>query len=271
MRKAFIGLTLLIILVSCKPASEGTPQVVYITATPLPSTATTIPTIPPSPVPSPTLVPYFDGEEVDFTTSDDLRINGVIYRGGGDLAVILTHQRDKLATQKSWQPFAELLANMGYTVLTFNFRGIGKSEGDINYMENLLVEDTKAAIEFLQAEGFDRVVCVGASGGGTSCMEASLSHDLLGVIAVAPPLTLGEPTKITDEDLALLTVPKLFICTEDDKYGRIPGEVQLMFDNSPDPKQIKWFTGTVHGTQLFNTGHREEFQQVMIDFLEDLR
>ena len=160
---------------------------------------------------------------------------------------------------------------MGYTVLTFNFRGIGKSEGDINYMENLLVEDTRAAIEFLRTEGFDRIVCFGGAGGGTSCLEASLSHELEGVIAIASPLTLGEPTKITPEDVEILTVPKLFICTDNDKFGRIPGEVQFMYDNSPEPKQLMFFSGTVHGTQLFNTGHRGEFQQLMIDFLEDLR
>jgi esterase/lipase len=224
----------------------------------------------PTPTPKPTM-PRFDGEEVSFTTEDGLEIYGNIYRGGGDLAVILAHQRDRMATQKSWQFFAELLAIKGYTALTYNFRGIGRSEGDINYMESEIVKDTSAAIEFLQGEGFSRIVCIGASMGGTSCMEAALHHDLEGLVVIAAPMSLGEPTKITIDDLKGLTVPKLFICTENDRFGRIPKHTQLMVDNSPEPKQIKFFTGNAHGTELFYTSHKEEFRQLLLDFLEDLR
>jgi predicted alpha/beta hydrolase len=128
--------------------------------------------------------PWFDGEEINFITSDNLNINGMIYRGGGDLAVILAHQRGQGINQKSWRFFAEELATLGYTVLTFNFRGIGKSDGDINHMENLVVEDTRAAIDFLRGEGFDRVVCIGAEMGGTSCIEAAQTYELGGLIVI---------------------------------------------------------------------------------------
>ncbi len=176
-----------------------------------------------------------------------------------------------MATQKSWQPFAEQLAFDGHTSLTFDFRGIGKSEGDINYMENMLVEDVNAAVQFLQAEGFDRIVCIGASMGGTACMEAALEYDFEGLIVIAAPMSLGEPTKITTEDLVELGMPKLFICTDADRFERIPVAIQEMYDTSPEPKQIKFFSGTVHGTELFFTDHKDDFRQVMLDFLQDLR
>jgi alpha/beta superfamily hydrolase len=220
--------------------------------------------------PTPTQMPHFDAQEVSFTTEDGLKIYGKIYRGGPDLAVILAHQRDKMATQKSWQFFAELLATKGYTALTYDFRGIGRSEGDINYMESEIVKDTSAAIEFLQSQGFSRIVCIGASMGGTSCLEAALHHDLQGLVVIAAPMSLGEPTKITMEDLEALTVPKLFICTENDRFGRIPKHTRLMYDNSPEPKQLKFFTGNAHGTELFYTSHKEEFRQLLLHFLQDL-
>ncbi len=173
--------------------------------------------------------------------------------------------------QKSWQFFAEELANMGYTALTFNFRGIGRSEGDINAMENLVVEDTRAAIDFLYQEGFNRVVCIGAEMGGTSCMEAAQDHDLAGLVVITAVLSLSEPTVITEEDLANLAMPKLFICSQENPFGRIPGHMQTMYDQSPEPKELIWFPGEAHGTEMFFTSYKDAFKQTLLDFLEGLR
>lgn len=269
-------LTLLLLIVLCSGCGtiQTTPTT---TASPTsPSTVSPPSTLTPIPTPTSTPLPRFDGEEISFTTEDDLRIYGYIYRGGGDLAVILAHQRSKPQpgspqTQKSWQSFAELLANKGYTVLTFNFRGIGRSEGDINMMENEVVKDTLAAVEFLQSEGYHRIACVGAEMGGTSCMEAAQSYEFEGLVVIASTLSLGEPTVITDDDIERLTMPKLFICADQDRYERIVGETQYLCDKSPEPKRLKFFSGTAHGTELFYTEHGEEFRGLLLDFLEGLR
>jgi esterase/lipase len=116
-----------------------------------------------------------------------------------------------------------------------------------------------------------RIACIGSSMGGTACLEAALRYDLEGVAAIAAPMSLGEPTKITVEDLKLLTLPKLFVCADNDRYGRLPGRTQLMYDESPEPKQLKFFPGTAHGTELFFTQHKEELRQLLLDFLDGLR
>lgn len=242
-----------------------------LTPTGTPASTSTV-----APEPTSTPVPRTLGEEISFTTEDGLKIAGFIYQGGGDLAVIMAHQRSRSQpgpseTQKSWQYFAELLATKGYTALTFNFRGIGRSEGDIDEMENQVVKDTRAAIDYLQAAGYQRIVCVGAEMGGTSCMEAAQSHELEGLVVIASTLSLGEPTNITDEDIERLTMPKLFICADHDKFERIVGETQYLYDNSSEPKQLKFFSGTAHGTDLFYTEHAEEFRQLLLDFLESVR
>jgi len=235
------------------------------------SKATATPTLPrPTATVTPTRVPPAKGEEISFITEDKLKIYGTIYRGDRDLAVVLAHQRDNFANQKSWRSFAQLLVSEGYTALTFDFRGVGKSQGDINYMENEVVRDTNAAIEFLWSQGFSRTVCIGSSLGGTACLETAVSYDLEGVVAIATPMSQGEPTKITIDDLKNLTMPKLFICTENDRFGRIVEHTQIMYDNSPEPKQIKFFPGTVHGTELFFTEHKDAFRQLLLDFVKGL-
>lgn len=246
-----------------QPSTTSLPPVeIVITVTPFP---TAVPTA------TRTTIPSFDGEEINFTTSDGLSINGMIYRGGGDLAVILAHQRGQGINQKSWQYFAEELATKSYTVLTFNFRGIGKSEGDINFMENMVVEDTRAAIDYLVAEGFSRVVCIGAEMGGTSCLEAAQYHELSGLVAITAVLSLGEPTSISNEDLNNLDMPKLFIYSENNRFERIPVHMQTMFDESPEPKELVVFPGEAHGTEMFFTSYKDEFKQLLLDFLEQMR
>jgi alpha/beta superfamily hydrolase len=227
------------------------------------------PTATPRPIASPT--PSLDVKDITLVTDDGLKIYGHVYRSGGELAVVLAHQREYGADERSWRSFVELIVPQGYTALTFNFRGIGRSEGDINYMESELVRDVSAAIEWLQAEGFQRIACIGSSMGGTACLEAALRYDLEGVAAIAAPMSLGEPTKITVEDLKLLTLPKLFICADNDRYGRLPGCTQLMYDESPEPKKLKFFSETAHGTELFFTQHKEDLRQLLLDFLDSLR
>ena len=106
---------------------------------------------------------------------------------------------------------------------------------------------------------------------GGEIQTETLHHDLEGLVVIAAPMSLGEPTKITIDELKELTMPKLFICTENDRFGRIPKHTQLMYDNSPEPKQLKFFTGNAHGTELFYTSHKDEFRQLLLDFLEGLR
>ncbi len=66
--------------------------------------------------------------EVTFMTEDDIELNGNIF-GSGNKWVILSHMYP--TDQTSWFEFAEILIleEDGYSVLTYDFRGYGKSGG----------------------------------------------------------------------------------------------------------------------------------------------
>ena len=96
------------------------------TITPEPSPEATM-----TPVPSPTVTPI-PFETVTFTTEDDVRLAGTLF-GSGEIAVVMAHQGTYGADQTTWQPFARLLAERGYAALTFDFRGVGQSEGVLGY------------------------------------------------------------------------------------------------------------------------------------------
>lgn len=206
-------------------------------------------------------------EAVSLTTEDNVTLSATLF-GQGQLAVILAHQGTEGTDQTSWQPFARLLAEHGYAALTLDFRGRGQSKGYLQASQ--LIKDVNAAMQFLQERGYQRIVCMGASMGGTACLRAALDHDLAGLVVIASPLSSGAPTAVTPAELSKLTLPKLYVCTENDRYSFVISQTQQMFDLSSDPKQLKFFPGRVHGTELFDTEYGDEFRQLLSDFVEQL-
>ncbi len=254
------------------------------TETPIPKPSTSMPTqhlstdtptTEPSATPRPTvdlelvLTPLFTVEyEVDYIvlkTSDDVQIIAKQF-GTGELVVILAHQGTIGANQRDWETFARMIAERGYSAVTLDFRGRGLSEGDIN-AQNYLIRDMRALIDHLHGEGYDRIVCIGASMGGSTCLRAAVEYNLEGVVVIGSLMGTGKPTTITADELAALTVPKLFITTEKDGYN-VPETIKYMYDISQEPKQIRVFPGDAHGTEMFKKSYEEEFTGELLAFLE---
>ena len=218
--------------------------------------------------PMPTATPDVPFELVSLTTEDNVTLSATLF-GQGKLAVILAHQGTEGTDQKSWQPFARVLAEKGYAALTLDFRGRGQSQGVLQASQ--LIKDVNAAIQFLRGRGYQRIVCMGASMGGTACLRAALDHDLAGLVVIASPMSSGAPTAVEPDEFSKLTLPKLYVCAENDRYSLVISQMKQMFELSPEPKQIKFFPGTVHGTELFDTEHGDEFRNLLLTFLEPLR
>ena len=227
-----------------------------------------------SPVSAPTETPRVTVKEVSFTTEDDVKLAGTLYLPGEeDIAVVLAHQGTKGTDQRSWQPFAELIAERGFAALTFDFRGRGQSGGYL--IVPRLERDMRAAIGFLRDQGFNRIVCMGASMGGSACLRAALDTDLEGLVVIASPMNLGQTPTVGVEDFTMLTMPKLYVCAEDDSVDGsrtgLAAVITNMYTISPEPKEIRIFPGTAHGTYLFDTEYGDEFRKLLVDFLEGLR
>jgi pimeloyl-ACP methyl ester carboxylesterase len=218
-------------------------------------------------MPQPTVTPQVTVENVTFTSQDNVRLAGTLF-GEGELAVILAHMGMPGVDQQSWLPFARLLAERGFTALTLDFRGRGQSEGSLQ--TNLLVYDIHAATQFLSERGFERIVCIGASMGGTACMRAALDGDLAGLGVLASTLSNGDPTEVTAFELQQLTLPKVFA------YGGydvilVISDMRIMSELSPAPKLVQVFPESAHATNLFNTESGEALTDLLVSFLEAIR
>jgi L-ascorbate metabolism protein UlaG (beta-lactamase superfamily)/dienelactone hydrolase len=223
-------------------------------------------TVLPPTTPAPSQMP--PGQVVSFTAEDGVKLAGALYPANGDTGVVLAHMG--IADQKSWQSFAGYIAGRGFTALTFDFRCYGLSEcGKMGQSESLFALDIRAAIRFLRERGVKRIVCMGASMGGTACMNAALEEELAGMVVIASPAPLYMG-KEYPKDLVNPEMTKLFIVTEKDRFAQVVPATYSLYDRSPGPKKLGIFPGTVHGTELFATQSGLEFRDLLTRFMEEL-
>jgi pimeloyl-ACP methyl ester carboxylesterase len=204
---------------------------------------------------------------VSFETADKVKLTGIVY-GQGDTAVILAHMM--ASEQAAWQPFAQELAEKGYTALTFDFRGNGRSGGKLNYVA--LDKDVQAAIAFLHDHGFSQIVCVGASMGGTACAKAAITPGLAGLVVISSPITVSTMSsggiRLVISDFKKLTLPKLFVVAKGD--SDVFESVKTMHDLSPKPKQVTVLPGSAHGTNILSSADGLALRDLLLEFLQGL-
>ena len=123
-------------------------------------------------VPTPQLgAPY---EDVSFTTSDGLRLQGWYIPSRNGAAVI------SFPGRKGPQKPARLLARHGYGVLLFDRRGEGESDGDPNLLGWQGTRDIEAAVAFLRNRpevDDDRIGGLGLSVGGEMMLQEAAEAD----------------------------------------------------------------------------------------------
>lgn len=202
-------------------------------------------------------------QTVGFTTEDGLALSGRLYGAGGS-AVVLCHMYP--ADQTSWSKEAGKLAEQGYLVLTFDFRGYGKSGGskDIQYLDR----DVTAAVQYLRTAGAQEVALVGASMGGTACLKAAAQLQALSSIRIAGVATFSAPVEFKGlsarEAVPTIVVPMMFVAAEGDVGAEGARELQALASNSGN---LQILPGSDHGTDLFAGTQAASAEQLLLDFL----
>ncbi len=212
-------------------------------------------------------------EKVSFVTEDDVQLGATLFGTQDDLVVLLLHMgkaKGSNNTQKDWHSFARFLAENGYTSLTLDFRGRGESSGDVR--NDLLPLDILAAIQYLQEQGYERFVCVGAGMGGTTCMRLALDGvDLDGLVVLAASLQAGPNNQVTTAEIPRIQIPKFYIYGENDGYG-FSDAMEKIYAASTYPKELLICPDTAaHGTELLNMACGDEIRKKMMVYLNALR
>ncbi|MBK8784839.1 MAG: alpha/beta hydrolase [Anaerolineales bacterium] len=222
-----------------------------------PNSPTEIPTsIPASPTPTPA------SQQVTFTTPDGASLEGIVH-GSGDVAVIFSVMGN---CKRGWEDMADLVAQNGMTALTYQWRGCMDSGGVDEDEIQKFVDDLRGAITFMREQGAKKIILVGASLGGCASAKLTVESQADGLVVVASPAEISQwgfaiETRDMDSD-----IPKLFITAKED--DTVPVELtQELYNLAAEPREWQTYPGTAHGTDLFDTQHRGEFQQRILEFI----
>ena len=195
-------------------------------------------------------------ETVRFRTEDSEDLWGSIF-GDGEIAVILSHMRGR--NQTSWFPFARLASTSGYKVMTFDFRGYGKSTGT---RDTRMDRDLEAAVAYVRAKGAKQVILIGASMGGTAAIEIAAEIDVQGVAALSPPTSFGRINALGA--VSSMLIPLLLIVAENDPpFTSSAREIET----AAAATQFLELPGQEHGTNLYSA-HIDQVSGILLDFID---
>ena len=215
-----------------------------------------------SPVPTPT--PSAASQPVTFPAADGVSLHGTL-SGHGDTAVILSNMGDN--DPFLWEQFAPLLVGRGYRVLTYGFRYPMDTNSFIPAYAQATVPDLLGAVAYARVVGARRIVLMGASLGGITVGKVGARAGAEAVVIISAEQDLSRyGLVVTDQELAALTVPKLFIASEQDTNTPYALTKQF-YDHAPEPKQFHGYAGGVHGVGLFTSPAGDDLRGRLLDFL----
>ena len=115
------------------------------------------------------------------TTADGVVLDARLFAAVDGRLVVLLHRFSE--DQRSWFDFARDLQELGLSVLTLDFRGHGSSAGEKD--PGVIDCDVRAALAFARERGFNRIVLVGASMGGTAAIVVAAEEPVEGVAGLS--------------------------------------------------------------------------------------
>ncbi|MEO6992155.1 MAG: alpha/beta fold hydrolase [Lacunisphaera sp.] len=111
-------------------------------------------------------------QPVAFPSRDGFKLSGwLVSAPNSTKAVVLLHGNG--SSRRQMLARAHLFHEVGYTVLLYDARGHGMSEGDKVSAGWFETSDLLGALDFLRAKGFKEFGCLGASQGGATILLAA--------------------------------------------------------------------------------------------------
>ncbi|MGB3904361.1 MAG: alpha/beta fold hydrolase [Anaerolineae bacterium] len=201
-----------------------------------------------------------------------LQLEGMLHRPGNQAnrgpAVVLCHPHSLLGGSMQVPVIvatAEELAGRGLMAFRFNFRGVGRSEGEFG--EGVAeVADVGGAVDFLLSQKDvdpERVYLMGYSFGAfVGLRHVEEDPRIAAIVALCLPLG-SMATESFDQDFwSSFTKPKLFLAGDRDHVCPL-SELRALAGSLPEPKELIVLEGADH----FLWGREEEIARDIAGFL----
>lgn len=122
-------------------------------------------------------------EDVTFEATDGIRLSGWLIDPLGEpngAAVIIAHAYANNRVLAMWHAFT--LADAGYTVLVFDHRAHGSSDGSISTLGWSEDRDVLGAVSYLQSRGITWIGAAGLSLGAVATLRAATQSDAINAV-----------------------------------------------------------------------------------------
>jgi alpha/beta superfamily hydrolase len=152
----------------------------------------------------------------------------------------------------------QALAGAGMAALRFNFRGVGKSQGEFGGGIGEQ-EDVRAALDFVLAtENIDKtkIGLAGYSFGGGVALPVAIQDERVKMLALISPALMDG-----GEQLKEYRKPKFIIVGQNDDVID-QKELRVLFEEIPEPKQLEITSGADH----FWGGYEEVVAEKVTEF-----
>ncbi len=172
-------------------------------------------------------------------SSERYSTQGFLY-GYSETAIILSNMDTN--DQTEWDGVVEGLVADTAMILTYDYPQQQDDQSPI----------LQQAISFVCAAGAKNVILVGASRGGVASIKVAahspVDPRLVGVVALSAPIEYEGKVFYSKEELGRIKIPKLLINSEHDDGA---SDTREMFQLFEEPKEMLFYPGDAHGTQLF--------------------
>ncbi len=186
---------------------------------------------------------------------------------------------DPARDQKEWKGVATVLADQGYHILTFDYRGFGKSGGErptdlrsvdeaMPYWREHWMSDVHTAYDTLiSQEGVipESMGIAGASCGVFMGLEFAIANrNIRSLVFLGGPTEKSQREKLSD----MSEVPILLISGDERGPNEIRGTLEwsdevFAASDHPDTRILKYKTET-HGTRIFE--HHPATERMIVDW-----
>lgn len=187
----------------------------------------------------------------------DRSVNGKLY-GSGDIAIIFSNMDTN--AQNEWKPIIGDLISDRYMGLTYDYPEHMDDQSEI----------LEEVISFARGLGAKKIVLVGASRGGVASIKVAARHvsndSIVGIIAISAPIEYEGTVFYSNDELRGIKIPKLLLNSEKDGGA---GDNRKMFEIFSEPKELLFYSGDAHGTELFSN-EQESVTTKIIGFMKSI-
>lgn len=143
-------------------------------------------------------------ERISFIGAGGAPLSGLLRRPEGEVrgSAVFAHCFTCSKNLHTTSRLGRALTDAGWVVLTFDFTGLGESEGDFatSTVTTDIGDITRAAVAMLERAAGPCLLIGHSLGGAAAVLAAARIHSLDGVVAIASPADVGHVRSLMTED-----------------------------------------------------------------------